>query len=46
METKIITISREFGSGGRKKRQKLFLATLEKDPAIRSVQAAEDVVGV
>ena len=41
-----ITFHTEFGSGGRKKRQKLFLATLEKDPAIRAVQATEDAVSV
>ena len=41
-----VSFHTEFGSGGRKKRQQQFLATLTKDTTIRSVKTAEDVVGV
>lgn len=41
-----ITFHTEFGSGGRTKRQQKFLQGLLKDPAIRSVTAADETVGV
>ena len=41
-----ITFHTEFGSGSRKKRQQRFLEGLLKNPTIRSVKTADEVVGV
>ena len=42
----LISFHTEFGSGGRSRRQQRFLESLLKNPAIRSVTAADETVGV
>ena len=44
MEKKIITISREFGSGGRKRRQQRFVDKLAAEECIQRIQIADEPV--